>query len=671
MAETREEYEALAREILEHDRRYHVENDPIVADVEYDRLLARLRRTEEDHPEWVVEWSPARRVAPRPASGFAKVVRDLPMLSLDNTYSREDLQEFHERVVKGLRAAGVAEGPAYIVEPKIDGIGIELSYQDGRFRMGATRGDGRVGEDVTPNLRTIRGLPPLLREPASLTARGEVYMERAALQALNTERLAAGEDPFKNARNATGGSLKLLDARECAKRPLKVVVYELVGAEERPTHTASLAWLRGLGLPVNRADRCGTAEEVECAWRGWVERRPALAFDIDGCVVKVDSYAQRRALGATSKFPRWAMAYKFPAQQATSRVIDVEANVGKSGVVAPTALLEAVDLAGTTVRRASLHNWDLVRKLDVRVGDMVLVEKAGEIIPRVVAVIREKRTGAERPVEPPAACPACGGPLARREGEVALRCARGFDCPGVVRESLMHYASRGAMNLENLGTKLVEQIVARGWARDPADLYRLDAERLASLDRMGEKSARAVLEAIERSKDAPLRRLLHGLAIPHVGTVAAGDIARHFGSLDAILARPPDALREDLDEIEGVGPIMAAAVADWFGAERTRDLLARLRAACVRGEEPRREGSGPLAGHVVCVTGTLSRPRDRVHADVEAAGGAVANTIAKKTTLLVAGEDAGASKRKAAEKRGTRVIDEATLYRMIGEGGET
>lgn len=673
MSESRADYEALARNILEHDRRYYGENSPTISDAEYDREVVRLGRIEAQHPDWVVAWSPTQRVGHAPLSAFPKIVRQVPMLSLDNTYNRADLDVFFDRVLRvlrGLHAAQVPLPPTYVVEPKIDGIGIELTFEAGLFRVGATRGDGLVGEDVTLNLRTIPSIPPVLREPVSLVVRGEVFMERAAFAAVNRDRLAAGDEPFKNARNAAGGSLKLLDPRECAKRPLRVIVYELVDAEQRhATHLESLAWLTQLGLPVNRAERCENAQNVEATCNRWMERRASLPFDVDGCVVKVDAYAQRRLLGATAKIPRWAMAYKFPAQQAQSRLLGVEANVGKTGVIAPTALLEPVELAGTTVQRASLHNWDLVRKLDVRIGDTVWVEKAGEIIPQVVAVIREQRKGHERVVHEPKTCPACGGPVGRQQDEVALRCERGSDCSGVVREAILHFASRGAMNIENLGPKVIAQLVAREGFGDVADLYGLTVESLLLLERMAEKSATALIEAIARSKAAGLARLLYGLAIPHVGAVAARAIAQHFGNAEAMVALDTAALRERFETIDGVGPTMASAIADWFGKARNRKLVERLLASGVSGTEPKRVPmAGPLAGQVVCVTGTLAHSRDRVHADLQTAGATLAASVTKKTTLLIVGADAGASKLQAAKKLGIRTVDEATVYGWIAAG---
>jgi DNA ligase (NAD+) len=661
---TRERYQALARAILEHDRRYYADNDPIIADVEYDRLLRELRDLEAAHPDWVVAWSPTQRVGYAPISEFPKVVRAVPMLSLDNTYSETDLRDFDERVAKGLEGATVE----YVVEPKIDGIGIELYFEHGAFTRGLTRGDGRVGEDVTSNLRTIRSLPPLLAESVTLEVRGEVYLERAALGPLNEARAAAGEEPFKNPRNAAGGSLKLLDPRLCAQRPLKVLLYELVdGSRFCATHTEALERLRRLGLPVSpNISRVVGFPALAAQVAAWAERRDALPYDADGLVIKVDRYAQREALGATSKFPRWAIAYKFPARQATTRVVELEVNVGRTGAVTPVACLEPVELSGTTVARASLHNWDEVARKGLRLGDWVLVEKAGEIIPQVVTVLVERRTGAERPIAPPERCPSCQAPLQRREGEVALRCPNKLGCRAQLQEALEFFASKSALDIENLGPKLVEQLVAEGLVQDVADLFDLTVVALLPLERMAEKSAENLVAALgEATGKATLARLLTGLGVPLVGTVGARAIAQAYGSLEAMLAvQPPARFADELLRVQGVGEKMAQAVADFFGEERNRAVLAKLVARGIRPVEPQ-AAAGPLTGKALCVTGTLGQPRSTVQRAIEAAGGRFVSAVGKGTDYLVAGEGTGQTKLKAAQKHGVRVIDEATLERML------
>jgi DNA ligase (NAD+) len=661
---TRGRYEALAREILEHDRRYYAENNPIIADVEYDRLMTELKELEAAHPDWVVAWSPTQRVGYTPVSEFPKVVREVPMLSLDNTYSEADLRDFHERVQKGLEGAE----PEYVVEPKIDGIGIELYFQDGAFTRGLTRGDGRVGEDVTSNLRTIRSLPPLLAEPRTLEVRGEVYLDRDALGPLNEARAAAGEEPFKNPRNAAGGSLKLLDPRLCAQRPLKVLLYELVDGSRRcETHTEALALLRRLGLPVSpETTRTVGFPALAALVQSWATRRETLPYDADGLVIKVDRYAQREALGATSKFPRWAIAYKFPARQATTRVTGLEVNVGRTGAVTPVACLEPVELSGTTVSRASLHNWDEVARKGLRLGDYVLVEKAGEIIPQVVAVLAERRTGVERSITPPTECPSCHARLVRREGEVALRCPNKLGCLAQLKEALEFFAGKSALDIENFGPKLVEQLVDLGLVKDVADLFDLTFEKLLPLERMAEKSAENLVGSLRDAKQkATLSRLLTGLGIPLVGTVGARAIAQAYGGFEAMLAvQPPSRFATELLRVGGVGEKMAQAVADFFGEARNRVVLDKLVARGLRPVEPQ-AASGPLTGQSLCVTGTLGQPRSAVQRAIEAAGGRFVSAVGKGTDYLVAGAGTGQTKLKAAQKHGVRVIDEAALEKLL------
>jgi DNA ligase (NAD+) len=670
----RQRYEALVAEIAEHDRRYHVDNQPVISDREYDRLYRELRDIEEAHPDLVAPHSPTRRVAPAPLSAFPKIERAVPMLSLDNTYSEADLREFYDRVERGLHG----ETPAFVVEPKIDGIGIELVYTGGLFTLGATRGDGRIGEDITQNLKTIRSLPLRLREPASITVRGEVYMDRADFAAVNAERAEAGEEPWMNPRNATGGSLKLLDARECARRPLKVLLYELVGGEDRHArHSQALAWMRELGLGtsphVGVVDGWGgLADSV----RGWADRKAELPYDVDGLVIKVDAFAQRRLLGTTAKFPRWAIAYKFPAERVETRLLDIEVNVGRTGAVTPVAILEPVVVSGTTVKRASLHNWDQVARLDARVGDHVVIEKAGEIIPQVVEVLAARRTGGERAVAPPAACPSCGGALVRREGEVALVCPNRA-CPEKRWRQIQFFAQRRALAIEGLGEVLAQELARKGLVGDPADIFDLTVERLvpprnappdvARVERMAQKSAENLVTAVARSRAATtLARLVYGLGIAHVGEVAAGAIARRFRSFSTLCDAPPLERRAWLAAIDGVGPVIADAVDRWFGDPDNARLCDKLRARGLDPVEPedRPRGTGPLAGKRLCVTGKLSRARSDIQKMIEDAGGTFVASVGKSTDFLVAGADVGKTKLEAARKAGTRIIDEATLEQM-------
>jgi DNA ligase (NAD+) len=670
----RARYQTLVRELGEHDRRYYVEMAPTVSDAEYDRRYRELRALEADHPDWLDPDSPTQRVAPSPISSFPKVVREVPMLSLDNAYSEAELLAFHDRVVKGLHG----EVPIFVLEPKIDGIGIELQYTGGRFTLGATRGDGRVGEEITANLRTLRSLPLHLREPATITVRGEVFMTKRDFAAVNQEREQADGELWKNARNATGGSLKLLDPRECARRPLKVLLYELVSGEKfRPTHAESLAWLRALGLPTSPdvAVLTGGAE-LAGAVAAWAGRKETLPYEADGLVVKVDSFAQRRLLGFTNKFPRWAIAYKFPAQRAETTLRGVEINVGRTGAVTPVAKLDPVELSGTTVKRASLFNWDEVARLDVRLGDQVVVEKAGEIIPQVVEVLIDRRTGAEVAIAVPERCPSCASTLIRRDGAVALRCEnRG--CPAQRWKAIQFFAHRGAMNIEGIGEVLAEELVKKGLVQDAADLFDLTALRLVPpaddeaairVERMAKKSAENLVDAIQRARQsATLSRLLIGLGIPHVGGVAARAVAARFGSLQALAEMSAEERRAAVAAIDGVGPVIADALHAYLAEPENARLLERLRERGVSPLEPaaRVATSGPLAGKKVCVTGKLSRPRSELHALVEAAGGQFVSTVGKSTDILVAGADVGKAKLDAARKLGTTILDEDALDRLL------
>ena len=657
------EYLALVEELLEHDRRYHVDHAPTLSDAEYDRKYRELRDLEDAQPALVVSWSPTQRVGHAALSAFGKVTRDTPMLSLDNTYSAEELTAFVTRVKKGLDGQEVA----FVVEPKIDGIGIELSYVDGVFVRGATRGDGTTGEDVTQNLRTMRALPLRLTEPITVDVRGEVFMNRDAFERVNTARIATGEEPWKNPRNATGGGLKLLDPKEAAQRPMRLYTYEVVVAGGRgpayKTHFELLAWMSQLGLPVSTdVARVESLEALLASIDTWADRRLGLGYAVDGVVVKVDDLGERRLLGATNRAPRWAIAYKFPAEQLVTTLRSVEVNVGRTGNITPLGHFDPVELGGTTVKRASFFNWHQIQRLDVAVGDQVLIEKAGEIIPYVIMVTAR---GADRvPISEPSVCPSCGAGLLREDGEVALRCPNTLGCPEQRTRAIEFFCTRDAMNIENVGQKLVEQIVAAGFVRDVADLFDLTAEQLESLDRVGKKSAEAVLASIEKAKQqATLTRLLVGLGIPKIGEVWARSLAERYESLDALLAATPADVKAALLALHGWGEERANVVAAFL--ETGRPLLDRLVARGVSPTEPKLVRTGPLAGLSFCVTGTLSRPRGDIQADIENAGGRFDKSVKKGTTYLVIGADVGATKLKDAEKKGAKVIDEAALSELL------
>lgn len=670
----RDEYLALVAELLEHDRRYYVDNNPSIADVEYDQKKKRLDALEAAHPDWVVAHSPSKRVGHTPLSGFAKVERAVAMLSLDNTYSAEDLTDFYSRVMRGLQGAGDKRVPELVVEPKIDGIGIELTYKAGVFVLGATRGDGLIGEDVTQNLRTVKNLPMMLKEKVDLLVRGEVYMPRDGFDKLNAERLSAGEEPFKNPRNATGGTLKQLDSRIVAKRPLRVLLYEVVG--EVPgiaTHSGLLDYLRRLGLPVYPDTKTvGSLDALLADTKVWQDKRMSLPFDVDGLVLKVNDLSQREVLGFTARAPRWAIAYKFPAQQGTTKLLDVELGVGRTGVVTPVAVLAPVELAGTTVSRASMHNWDQIARLGVMVGDFVLVEKAGEIIPQIVAVVKERRVGREselRAIPPPSHCPECGDVLIKRPGEVALRCPNTKPCPRQLREAITFFCNRDAMNISGLGDKLVEALVSARHIRDLADLFSLTKAQLLSLPRLGEKSADNVLFAIASGRaEATLSRFLTALGIHGIGWVWAQKIAEQYLSLEQLLRTPPDAVYRLLVGIHGFGEERAGAVRDYLSDPQSQALLRKFVSLGLSPTEPV-ASTGPLLGKTFCITGTLSKPRGDFQKRIESAGGKFTSSVTKKTSYLIVGAEPGEDKRAAAIKNSVPILDEAALEALLR--GET
>ncbi|HET6613075.1 MAG TPA: NAD-dependent DNA ligase LigA, partial [Kofleriaceae bacterium] len=643
---TRAEYEALVEVLSEHDRRYYVDAAPIISDFEYDRLYAELRAIEAENPAWVVSWSPTQRVAPAPVSAFAKVVRDIPMLSLDNTYDLGELAAFCDRVTRGLDGDPVT----YVVEPKIDGIGIELSYKQGLFAFGATRGDGRIGEDVTANLRTVRGVTLRLTEATDIVVRGEVYMTRDDFVHINEVRLAAGEPPFKNARNLTAGSIKLLDPKLVAQRPMRVLVYEIVdGDRVAATHFDALERIEKLGLPTSAHNATAhTFSELAEICESWLSRRETLPYEVDGLVVKVDQFDQRRALGATAKVPRWAIAYKFPARQVETVVLGLEINVGRSGQVTPVAMLEPVDVSGTTVKRASLHNWDQVERLDLGPGDRVLIEKAGEIIPQVLSVTG--KADSDR-FAPPEVCPSCGHTLFREAGKVALCCPNQLACPAQLLRSVEFFAGRGQMNIDGLGERVCGALLEAGLVKNVADLFVLRAEDLEKLERFAQKSAENLVLAIDRArKTATFSRLLAALGIPHVGGVAARAIAaryRRMGELLALIDRTEadGAFAAALCEIDGIGDIIARSIEAFLRDPGTREVLRLLSERGVDPVEPAaRAAGGALAGKTFVITGTLSRPRGEIARDIERAGGKVTGSVSQKTSYLVAGEATGKAK---------------------------
>jgi DNA ligase (NAD+) len=669
MADPRKDYLALVDELTEHDRRYYVEAQPTISDVEYDKLAKRLLAIEEAHPDWVVAWSPTQRVGHAPISEFPKVERPVAMLSLDNTYSEDDLRAFHDRVVKGLDGESVT----YSIEPKIDGFGIELTYKHGMLALGATRGDGRIGEDVTANVRTVHGVALRLREPIDIVVRGEIFMTKSEFAAINAERAKAGEELFKNPRNTAAGSIKQQDPREVARRPMRAILYEVVDGERYARgHLASLEAIKRLGLPVSPYNSAATSwDALIGAVKTWEARRDELPYEVDGLVVKVDDFGQRVALGATSKFPRWAIAYKYPARQVTTRILDIEINVGRTGTVTPVAILEPVEVSGTTVSRASVHNWDQVARLGLGKGDRVLLEKAGEIIPQLLGVTDKGKGPA---FEPPAACPFCDATLIREEGKVALLCPNRIGCPAQRLGAIEFFASRHQMNIDGLGEKVVAQLVDAKLVSDVADLFDLTTAQLEKLERFGELSAANLVEAIAAAKQAAtFSRLLSSLGIPNVGSVLARPIAQKYGRLSALraaaAATSSDAFVAELCEIDGVGEIIACAVDRFLRDPNVIVVLDKLATRGIDPEEPvSAVTTGPLSGKTFVVTGTLTAPRADVQKRIEAAGGKVAGSVSKKTSYLVAGADTGKTKLEAAHKHGVQVIGEAELEELIGGG---
>jgi DNA ligase (NAD+) len=661
--------------IRHHEERYYIHNAPEIADAEFDDLLHELERLEADHPDLLTADSPTQRVAGRPIEGFATVQHVEPMLSLDNAYTEEELRAFDERVRKG---AGLGNAPvAYVAEMKIDGLSIALTYEDGRLLRGATRGDGSRGEDVTANVRTIRAIPLRLRGgPAGrIEIRGEVYLPRASFDRMNREREDAGLPLFMNPRNAAAGTMRNLDPALVSKRGLSAFVYQIVSAANHhaaaggglATHAATLTALAAWGMPVEpHWTRCDGIAAVAAFCEAWATRRRTLDFDTDGVVIKVDDLAVRAKLGATAKFPRWATAFKFPAQQQHTILRRIRVNVGRTGAVTPYAELDPVVLAGTTVSMATLHNAEDVARKDLREGDTVVVEKGGDVIPKVIAPVPSLRPVDAVPWVMPTVCPVCGSTLQRDEEAVVWRCEN-TSCPARLRRSLEHFASRSAMNIEGLGESLVDQVVSKEIVHDFADLYLLTTDALAALDRMGKKSAANLMAQIERSKTSDLSRLIYALGIRHVGEKAAATLARSFRTIDRLFDAPLEALQS----VSEIGPVLAESVKQFGDEPHNRQLIERLKAAGVNvtSQAPETTGeTGPLAGKVFVLTGTLaSMTREDATAALEKLGARVAGSVSKKTHYVVAGEDAGSKKAKA-ESLGVPILDEEQFKALIIKG---
>jgi DNA ligase (NAD+) len=650
----------LTEEIRKLDRAYYEEAQPLVSDQEYDRLYRELVDLEESHAELRTADSPSQRVGGAPLAHFTSVAHALPMQSLDNTYSATELEAFVDRVQKALEG----ESLGFVVEPKIDGVAVSVRYEKGKFTQGLTRGDGQKGDDITVNLRTIKNLPLEIKNKAEvLEVRGEVYYPSVAFEKLNRQRAAAGEPVFANPRNAAAGTLKQLDSRLVAKRPLSIVLYgpgELRGVE-CATQRDWLELIAKAGLPApGRTWYCTTKANLLAAVEALDLARKDFSYATDGAVVKLDAWRLRNALGATSKAPRWAIAYKYSAEKAVTTLEGVTFQVGRTGTITPVAELKPVLLAGTTVSRATLHNFEEIKRKDIRLGDHVTVEKAGEVIPAVLGAVIDARTGKERVIEPPKECPACGTELGW--SGIFLRCPNP-SCPAQTQRRIQHFAQRGAMDIDGMGESLVEQLVTANLAKDPGDLFALTLEQLSGLERMAEKSAQNVLAGIESSKKADLWRLIFGLGILHVGAGSARALANHFGSLEKL----EKASEEELTGIRDIGDVVAKSIVTWFGQSGNRELVRRLRAAGVNTEAtaPAKAGHGgtKLAGKTFVLTGTLSEPREDVKERIIAAGGKVSGSVSKKTDYVVAGENAG-SKLEDARRLGVAVLSEAEFAEL-------
>ncbi|MGQ9572177.1 MAG: NAD-dependent DNA ligase LigA [Dehalococcoidia bacterium] len=665
--EARMRVEDLRAQIRYHDYRYYVLDSPEISDAEYDELMRELRELETRFPQLITPDSPTQRVSGQPVEAFGVVEHRVPLLSLANAFSYEELKAWHRRA---LTLLGV-EGFPVVCEPKIDGLAVALVYEDGRFVQGATRGDGYRGENVTENLRTIRSIPMRLLAkdaPSRFEVRGEVYMSKAAFERLNEERTEQGQPLFANPRNAAAGSVRQLDARITAQRSLDIWVYQLGWADGAYplTHWETLHWLQEMGFRVNpNIARYEELEGVERYHRQWEDRRHDLEYEIDGLVVKVDPFEYYERLGVVGREPRWAIAYKFPPIQATTKLLGIEINVGRTGSLNPYAVLEPVQVGGVTVSKATLHNEEDIRRKDVRVGDTVIVQRAGDVIPQVVGPVVSKRSGREKVFVMPERCPACGTPVVRPEGEVMRYCPNPA-CPAQAFRWLTHFASRGAMDIEGLGESWCHVLLEQGLVKDPSDIYYLTKEQLVGLERMGEKSAENLLKAIEASKERPLGRVIFALGIRHVGNEIATLLASHFGSIDALA----QASVEELTAIPTVGPRIAESVHQYFRDANNLQVIEKLRRAGVRmAEEAAAPVEGPLAGLTFVITGTLaSMPRSKAEELIGELGGSTSDSVTKKTDYLVVGESPG-SKLQKAEQYGTKLLNEEEFLELLRRHG--
>ncbi|MFQ3544248.1 NAD-dependent DNA ligase LigA [Halobacillus rhizosphaerae] len=661
--EAKEKIQSLRDEINQYNYEYHTLDDPSVPDNEYDKKIRELIELEEEFPALVTPDSPSQRVGGAPLDAFVKVQHNVPMLSLGNAFDEQELRDFDRRAREGTQ-----EEVTYVCELKIDGLAVSLTYEDGVFVRGATRGNGTIGEDITKNLRTIRSIPLRLHQPETIEVRGEAFMPKKSFIALNEERESKEEEPFANPRNAAAGSLRQLDPKIAAKRNLDIFLYGIGMWENEPaqSHSERLEQMKEMGLKTNPEwKKCETIEEVIEFVDSWVDKRPALDYEIDGIVIKVDRLDQQEALGFTARSPRWATAYKFPAEEAVTKMLDIELSVGRTGVVTPTAILTPVKVAGTTVQRASLHNEDLIREKDIRIGDPVVIKKAGDIIPEVVRVLTDQRSGEEEPFYMPEYCPECESKLVRLEEEVALRCINP-NCPAQLREGLIHFVSRNAMDIEGLGEKVIAQLFKEELIHNIADLYKLERDELLNLERMGNKSVENLLAAIEESKQNSLERLLFGFGVRYVGTKAAQTLAQEFETMDKLV----EANAETLESIPEIGEKMADSISRYFDKPQVKELIEELKQLGLnmdyKGPKKREQPSDSLfADKTIVLTGKMENyTRSEAKKIVQELGGNVTGSVSKNTDLLIAGEDAGSKYTKASEL-GIEIWDEDQFTKAL------
>ncbi len=657
MEEVKRQIESLRAELFEHNRRYYVEDAPSISDYEYDMLMRKLKALEREHPELITPDSPTQKVGGVAVSAFAEVKHEVQMDSLQDVFSKEEIMEFDSRV------RAVAPEAEYAVELKIDGLSVAVEYRNGILYQGVTRGDGITGEDVTHNIKTIKSLPQkLIGAPERLIVRGEVYMPRETFERLNEEREARGESLFANPRNAAAGSLRQLDANIAAERGLAIIVFntQLITGKTFETHSESLEYLRDLGFPVSPYFNVyKTCEEAFSEVERLGSLRDELPFQIDGAVLKVNQLSLRETLGRTTKFPKWAAAYKYPPEQKKTKLLDIVIQVGRTGVLTPNAVLEPVHVSGVTVSRATLHNRDFIRERDIRIGDTVIVQKAGDIIPEIVGVVPELREDSVREFEMPEICPVCASPVFSEEGEVAVRCINA-DCPAQRMRNIIHFASRDAMDIDGMGPAVIEQLLDENLITDAADIYSLEAEKIAGIERMGEKSAANLISAIEKSKANDLSRLIFALGIRHVGQKAGKVLASHFKTLDALIS----AEEEELTQIYDVGAVMAKSIKRYFALPTSIELIEKLRSAGVNMESTLSVGDA-FAGKTFVLTGTLTKfTRQEAEEKIESLGGKASSSVSKKTTYVVAGESAG-SKLTKAQSLGVPVLTEDEFIEML------